>query len=73
MDLFSDPLDVWLDPLDDLLFDLSGLVRSERSALDFAGGETTCGMPIRFEILMTLFISVSLFDSASVKFQACMD
>ena len=62
-DGWLDPSDVWLDLLDPS-------VRSEKSVLDFADGETTCGMPVmRFEIL----ISVSSFDLASVKFQACMD
>ena len=75
LDLWLDPTDVWLDLWLDLWLDPLdvGLVRSERSVLDFAGGETTCGMLIRFEILMTLFVIVLSFDSPSVKFQARMD
>ena len=55
------------------------LVMSETLVLDFAGGETTRGMAeakdafIRFAVCITLFVSVLLFDLASVKFQANMD
>ena len=59
----------------DVGFLLGLSVMSERSVLDFAGGETTWGtaLSIRFDILIVLSISVSSFDSASVKFQAHMD